>query len=1105
MQPYNKFSFEELRLADYQQGRRFGNASGQPGAFGSSAFAPASGGFGSQQPTSGFGSTSTPFGAPAATSAPSAFGTTQTSGGFGSGASNPLFGGSKPAGTGFGATSGASAPSLFGGAGGGTGTTSAFGGGSGTGSAFGGNTGSSLFGNQQANKPAFGSTGTTGSAFGGGGGFGGQQTTSAGSAFGSTTATSSPFGGGGTGTGGAFGGGGAFGAQNQPQNKSLFGGGGGFGATNNQQQTGSSLFGGNTAGGTNTGSTSLFGQPPAQQQNTGSSLFGGTQNQQPSTGTGTGLFGNTQQQKPGGLFGSTPSATGGNAFGGFGGTQQQPAGGTGGGLFGGSQNQQAQKPSLFGGSTGNTGGGLFGGQSTANQGTSSLFGGQSQQQPQAGSSLFGGSQQQQQPQQQQPQQQVPGSLHASLLDGNPYGSQSIFSGLPAPSAPSPGPLATPLSSSMKQKQRTPLPVHKITPNAANRLVTPPRRQGYGFSYSPSSASSTPSSVNNGSLLRSGPGSASFRGSIGGSLGRSFSKSYSTSNLRKTFDPASDSVLSPGALQVGGGRGSTSGLKRLNIDQNLRNDLFTSRPSNSPLGQLTNGDDVPQPADKLKKKVSFDSPDGTNGEVVPVESASPEPTPEELGYLRSIRPSGSLNGIDTASRAQPDSARRELAVVPENGEPALPAKSIDVCGTPVPTKDGPPGQYWSRPSVAQLKQMSREQLKHVVDFTVGRENIGQVTFEGPVDLTTSDLDNLFGGIVNIVGRTITVYPDMATKPARGQALNVPSLLRIHNCWPRGKIGKPDSSLAHGKSLERHLEKLRKVTDTHFINYDLATGTWLFGVDHFTTYGLDYDEDDEGESLEQSTLSAGPDNGTPKAQPDHPVSFEQSATFSIDESFVGSVAGVDDDTFDFKKRKLVPGSLGGQAPASEDEEMGSEGETESFLEESSTGSTTEQDEDVTESQQSGDSVVGSDEDQVMDMAGSFPNPHRTVEQDDTQRTGSYLETTQPAKPSFGTPPKPRLDLSGDWAEQLQRTISPRKQNRDALREIQSNAFADRPLLNDELPAQTSSPGPKKGFSNSIDLMNSLFQQPLRNQSVSSPLKSSKSQPKGFEVRSPFLLSA
>ncbi|GFF98348.1 nucleoporin NUP145 [Aspergillus lentulus] len=1105
-QPYSKYSFEELRLGDYNQGRRFGNGSGQAGAFGTSAFGGS--GFGAQ-PAAGFGSTSSPFGA--GTSAPSAFGTTQTTGGFGSTSTNPLFGAAKPATSLFGGgTSTTSQPSLFGGTTATTGGfgstptgTTGFGTGTGTGgSLFGGNT-------QQQAKPLFGGgtgTATTGTGTGFGG-FGTQNTSTA-SPFGGTAAASSPFGGqqqtGGT---GAFGG---FGqqnqAQNQTQNKGLFGG---FGATTQQQQpSGTGLFGGGTAG---TTGTSLFGQnaQQPQQQTSGGGLFGGNAQQ---TGTSS-LFGGNQQQGQKSLFGggTTGTGTGTSAFGGFGGTQNQQTGA--GGLFGGGQAQQQQKPSLFGGSTG-TGSSLFGGQgTTAQTAGSSLFGNTQGQQQQSGlgtSSLFGTTQQAQPLQQQQAQQPVPGSLQASLLDGNPYGNQSIFSGLPAPSAPSPGPLATPLSSSIKQKQRTPLPVYKITPTAANRLITPPKRQGYGFSYStygsPSSTTSTPTGL--GSSLLGG----SLRGSVGGSLGRgSFSKSFSTSNLRKTFDPETDSVLSPGALS-GTSRLSSGSLKRLTIDRSLRNDLF-ARPASTPAAPITNGEDATQTADKMKKRVSFDAssskaPDATTGgEIVPVASESPEPTPEELGFLRSIRKPGSVNGIngvkastDMVARPEMESVRsKDLPSVPEDSEHAAITDSSNRLPF-VPGSDPKPGEYWMKPSRAELSKMSREDLKHVVGFTVGRQRCGQVTFDEPVDLTTIDLDQIFGGLVEIGVRKITVYPDEAIKPPMGKGLNVPSILRIENSWPRGRDKKSPSPLTSGPLFEKHVDRLRKVHNTEFIDYETETGTWIFKVPHFTTYGLDYDSDDEGESLNQSTLSAAPDTPTPKAQTPanlaNTVGSEPTSTYTTDDSFVGSVAGVEDDTFDFKKRKMVPGAFGNQVMETiGDKDEASVDEDESFLGDGSTGSTTEQDgDDVTESQQSGESDVEFDEGEEMDMAGTFPNLDHTVEHDDANSTDSYLDNTQPSLRPWETPSKARLNLSGDWAEQLQRTISPRKQNRDALREIQTNAFTDRPL-HDDTPKKSVTDNRQKGFATSIDLMNSLFQQP-RKQQGQSPLKAQPAQPKGFE---------
>ncbi|KAL4974153.1 nuclear protein 96-domain-containing protein [Aspergillus desertorum] len=696
----------------------------------------------------------------------------------------------------------------------------------------------------------------------------------------------------------------------------------------------------------------------------------------------------------------------------------------------------------------------------------------------------------------QQSQPAPGSLQASLLEGNPYGNQSIFSGLPAPNTVSPGPLATPLSSANKQKQRAPLPMYKITPNAANRLITPPKPRGYGFSYStygsPSSASGTPNL--GGSLL-----GTSMRGSFSGSLGRSaFSKSFSTSSLRKSFDPESDSILSPGALGSGSSRYSSGNLKRLTIDRSLRNDLFT-RSASSPTA-ITNGDDASQSASKVRKKVSFESTadNASGGEIVPVESQSSEPTPEELGFLRSVRKNGAPNGVNgvkptseipTNREMESVSDKRLLITVPEgNGRApsASPGESASRLSFS-PGGDPQPGEYWMKPSRAELSKMSRDQLKRFTGLTVGRERCGAVTFDDPVDLTTIDLDNLLGGLVDIGIRKITVYPDESIKPARGKGLNVPSTLRIENSWPRGRDKKGPSSATSGPLFEKHIDRLMKVHNTEFVDYETDTGTWVFRVAHYTTYGLDYDgEEEEGESHNQSTLPA---------DRDLTVGSEQMSTYSIDDSFANSVGGVDDDTFDFKKRKMVPGAFGSKAMETvEEREIGSENdEDESFLEEGSTGSTEQDGEDVTESQQSGESEFESDEGEEMDMAGTFPNLDRTVEHDNDEDMDT--EFNQPSLRPRNTPSKARLDLSGDWAEHLQRTISPRKQNRDALREIQANAFSERPLT-DDTPTKPAAAIQQKGFNTSIDLMNSLFQQPRKQ--GQSLLKLQKPQHKagGFE---------
>lgn len=1099
-----------MRVADYNHGRRYANASGQPGAFGSFSGFGQQGSTGTTGATTGFGTanTNSPFGG-GGTSAPSAFGQTQTAG-FGGGSTNSIFGGAKPAGGAFGQTSGTSQPSAFGTSGAGTtgGFGSATGGGFGTGGT--GGTSGGLFGNTQ-NK-GFG----TGTGTGTGTGFGtglGQQPASTGAGFGGLTTTTPAFGGQQTGTGtSAFGG---FGQNTaQTQNKPAFGG---FGAQNQQTQQqpqqGNNIFGGGAAA----GGTSIFG---GNQQQQGNSLFGNnTAGQQ----TGTSAFGNTQQQpqqqqeqKPS-LFTSLGAGNTGATGGfGFGNTQQnqQQQGGTN-SLFGSAGAQQPQKTnSLFNPTPAQ--GSIFGQQNTSAN-TGSAFNPSAsqgaQQQPATGgfgSSLFGQSQSQQQQQQPSMQQSQSPGLQTSLLDGNPYGSQSIFSGLPAPNTPSPGPLATPLSASIKQKQRTPLPMYKISPNAANRLVTPPTRQGYGFSYSTygsgSSSSSTPS----------GLGSSILGGSVrGGSVGHSFSKSFSGSSLRKTWDPEADSILSPGAFSAGGSRNSSSNLKRLTIDRNLRTDLF-SRSSQSP-ATITNGEDTTPSSSKLKKKVSFDDaagPGDVNGgstsAVVRVETESPRPTPEELGFLRSARKQdkpvtetppakktgGVPNGVspNAASGSPPQMEQvkgKELAVVPEDQEQdsRSPKQTGDL---KIPRTDPKPGEYWMKPSRAEISKMSREQQKSVSGFTVGREHCGNVTFDRPVDLTTVNLDDLYGKVIIIKTRSITVYPDPATKPARGSGLNVPSTLRIENSWPRNRERRNASQAVIAAAFKKHEVRLGNVDNTGFKSYDAPTGTWVFTVEHFTTYGLDYEDDDEGENFDQSTSSGHPDsdnsnNQTPTQSSIHRFDHSVNSTMSGDDSMFGdSTMGLEDDTFEFKKRKIVPGAFDNQAQgvfasgAQHDSE--SDDEQGSFLEEGSMGSgsingSVEQ----TDTLDSAASALESDgdEDMEMDMAGSFPVPDQTVE---------LSMMTSPLKPnpvqSVYNPPSPtnlNLNLHGNWAEQLNRTISPRKQDRQALRDMQNRAFADREGDGDETPTKAKptrgAEGREPHFATSIDLMNSLFGQPKK----------------------------
>tara|TARA_R110002003_G_scaffold878_8_gene21736 strand:+ start:5247 stop:8648 length:3402 start_codon:yes stop_codon:yes gene_type:complete len=1044
-QPYQNYSLEELRVADYNQGRRYGNQNGQAGAFGQST------GFG------GFGSNNT-------TNTTSAFGSNTNTGGslFGGGANTntgSTFG--QSAGTGFGSNTNTTGGGLFaqnkpatGGLFGSSTTTPATG------------TTGGLFGGGAA------STGTTG-GFGGGGGFGASTTGSGGlfgntqnqqkpgGLFGSSTTNTTPFGGGATNTGSAFGqsntGGGLFGQGNAASTTPAFGagttstgtGGGLFGNTggafgqNNQNQAQAQPASGGLFGG--------FGQNNQQNQQKPGGLFGGAS----TTTTGGGLFGqqnNTTQQsgglfggstannqQSGGLFGQKPAATGGSLFGGstantgtasgglFGnlGTQNNQQN-TGGSLFGGQNNQQ--KPGgLFGGSTQNTntGGSLFGGM------------GQNNNQSTMGGSLFS-SQNNQQQNQQSNSNSLFGASGSSLLNTsmatNPYGNDALFAGLATPTQ-SPGPLATPLSSSQKNKKSAILPQHKLNPSASTRLLTPQNKRmgGYGFTYS---TYGTPNSVSS----QSSPGLSGSLFSGGSSISRSLGKSLSTSNLRNSFTPET-SILSPGAFSVSGRGYGNGSLKKLNVNRSLntRIPLF---------------DDPPQ------KRVSFaggeaDGVNGaSNGETALVvrrdeDDASPRTVNGDAGN-ETPRPSmEQVNGSQLA-RVSEDSV-----LTPKS------SSSVNI----QPGSEPKPGAYWSSPSLEQLKKMSKQELKSVPNFIVGRHNVGQITFNmgKPVDLSNVDLDALYGDIVQLNPRNATVYGPSCSalpKPPLGTGLNQPSEITLGNSWPRNRAGKKDV---------KHLERLKRVGDTTFIKYNQSNGEWTFTVPHFSSYGLNDDDYSDEEDEESSELSPAPDTPA-QAQ----LRSSQITSTPEEESFASPTQSSPDDTFDFKKgmrgRASVPGGFGDEVAYEEAEEM-EDSRGESFLGQRSVGSFDGQHDDYSEESESG---LARDQ----DMADSVSSPLQTTEQaaakDSDPSKGSLkpksiLKASQLLRPGLGTPSKAQQTVfDDDWANQLQRTISPRKQDRHALRESQGHVLRE----NDGIGMQLMQSIGSRNLTTAMDLMESLF---------------------------------
>jgi nuclear pore complex protein Nup98-Nup96 len=936
-----------------------------------------------------------------------------------------------------------------------------------------------LFGNNSttANKPfAFGST---------------QPAASTGTGFGATTTTTGGFGGG------------LFGNNNQQQNTTTGFGAqpaasnpfGGFGA-NNQQQTGTNSLFGNTA---NKPAGGLFGAPAAS---TGTSLFG---NNQPATTTtpfggstttqNTGLFGQKPATTTTGLFGNTANTqtnTGTGLFGNFGNTQTQPQQQQQSSLFGGlnNNNNQQQKPSLFG----NTG--------TQQQSGSSLFGNSGSQQQQGG--LFGNLNNSQQGQQQQPQNSMFGgsnsmfgasqqgqqtqALTASINDATALGG-SFFAGLGTTQVPNPGPLATPLSSGAKAKKSAALPMYKLNSASASRFSTPQKQRGFGFSYStlnsPASASSTASTPGTfgGSLLTVGSGN---------SFGR-LSKSMSTSSLRRSFS-AEDSILAPGAFSASSSArqyGSTGSVKKLTISRNLRQDLFSppnppppSTPS-APVGGI------------LKKRVSFDANvnSSANGASSPLKQAnSAAPSSEELGYMRPRASNGGkTNGTSSAPEMEQVShANNQLAIVAEEESvtPVQSAQPKNVFNQP----DQQPGEYWMTPSKEEIEKMTRAERQQV-HLTVGRYNIGKVEFLVPVNLTDINLDDIMGGIVVFIHRSCTVYAATAKKPPMGKGLNVPSRIWLENSWPRGK--KTGATL-----MAKHIHKLMEVGNTKFVEYNKDTGTWCFDVEHFTTYACPEDDDEEDE-FGQSTLSAPPDTPTPKMR---------GTPRSIDRSFA-SISQVTDsdaeDTFEFRKKKILPGAFDDQEAFVEEEpEQEYSDSQNSFLDERSVGSESE---DGVDEPMDQDDVFQDDESvsiQDQEMVGSYPGADNTTElveedsQDDidmevmAQTPGAIMRARMRAIKS-GTPLKQRFSAGDDWANTLTATVSPKKQDRALLKSLIDLHGNDSRPDDQPTPVQRRVISTGQGFATSIDLMNSLFGQ------ARSPVKPAKKVPataKGFEVGAP-----
>lgn len=1075
-EPYKNKSFEELRVEDYLQGRKVGNPNGQAGTFGAST------GFGG----STFGNNNTPaapatgglFGSGnnASTSTTSAFGgfgannnnNTASTGAFGSNTTGGgLFGAAKPASTGslfgtstsqpstgFGNTAATTGGGLFGG-----GNTSGFGGANNNNTTN--TSGGGLFGNNTAqSKPAFGGFGT--GATNNSTGFGtGNTGSTGGGLFGSTNNSTT------TGGGGLFGNN----AQSQPASNPFGGstnsasGGGLFGA--GKPATSGGLFGSTNTTGGNTGG-GLFGNNAGQTNNSqpqqGSGLFGSSTTN--NTGGG-GLFGSSTQAKPaGGLFGSSTTAAtgGGGLFGSGGNNSAQPAGNSlfgnsnaGGSLFGNNQNKPAT-------------GGLFGGTAANGNASNSLFGSNNNQPAQQnnGGSLFGSSIQNTQNNNNNSMfgssfgqsnnnnnNNSQSQLHANLTI-SPYGNDQLFSSLASASTPV-GPLATPLAGARPTPSKTQSLLSSTRLNSpiyTPRASAVGRNPGYGFSYStygtPGSAYSVSVTPQAGSLLK--PTS-----SLGSALTSRLAKSMSMNNLRggDSTPREGESLLRPTPGSASSRYLNSGNMRKLTIDRSLRTDFFSppTEQRQPEHRQLEAARDTDNPS--LGKKVSFDeNTRSSNAEATADNALVRTEEPEEDRTPRTMyRASEKTPANGTPEMQQINGG--SLHTVFEDGEPRRPASAPGhrQAEDDVP-KEVDIGDYWTKPSIKDLKNMGRETLKKLGGLTVGRAGVGRIEFSA-CDLSNTELDDICGhdngkGIVHLKPRSATVYPNEATKPARGKGLNVPSKIFLDNSWPKSHGGKKVIMANSGPAYDKHVRRLKKTGGTQFIDYDSQTGTWSFSVEHFTTYELDDSDDNEltvdvDGQQDSSGLSDAP--ATPGQEDDTVQSIETG----------GTGTGEVDDTFEFKiNQRSLSSIAGARVPGGFDESHISYDYDDPSA-----------DEDVNEDLLMSGGLGNAEEDPFASPGGAVhaPSP-RAYERFHSSMLDEHAGAVQlaeemqivpePELPGSFMPEEPKLLRSilkpsgrasafaspqklatETWEDQLQRTMSPKKRDRQYLREIQQSA--------------------------------------------------------------------
>uniref|UniRef100_A0A8D1ARN6 Nuclear pore complex protein Nup98-Nup96 n=1 Tax=Sus scrofa TaxID=9823 RepID=A0A8D1ARN6_PIG len=579
-------------------------------------------------------------------------------------------------------------------------------------------------------------------------------------------------------------------------------------------------FGTSTTGfGTNPGglfgqqnqqNTSLFSKPFAQAittQTTGFS-FGNTSTLgQPSTNT-MGLFGVTQASQPGGLFGTATNTSTGTAFGtgtGLFGQTSTGFGAVGSTLFG------SNKLTSFGTSTtsapsfGTTSGGLFG--FGTNTSGNSIFG--SKPGPGTlGPGLGAGFGTALADPNASAAQQAVLQQHINSLTYSPFGDSPLFR----------NPMSDPKKKEERLKPTNPAaqkalttPTHyKLTPRPATR-VRPKALQTTGTAKSQlfDGLDDDEPSLANGAFMPKK------------SIKKLVLKNLNSSNLFSPVNRDSEDLASPSDYPENGERFNfMSKPVEENHQQDGDDDSLVSRFYTNPIAKP-----IPQTPESAGNKHNS--------------SNSVDDTIVALNMRAALR-----NGLEGSSE---ETSFHEESLQDDREELENNAYHMHPAGI-VLTKVG----YYTIPSMDDLAKITNEKGECVVsDFTIGRKGYGSIYFEGDVNLTNLNLDD----IVHIRRKEVIVYLDDNQKPPVGEGLNRKAEVTLDGVWPTDKtsrclIKSPDR-LAD-INYEGRLEAVSRKQGAQFKEYRPETGSWVFKVSHFSKYGLqDSDEEEEERPSKTST--------------------------------------------------------------------------------------------------------------------------------------------------------------------------------------------------------------------------------------------------------------